>query len=63
MDLKNAMKNTWTCLEHFHGSLKTTWTMPQKIQEPHHENILGISGGFNITENPCQHFQSVIESD
>ena len=46
MDRKNAMKNTCTRLEHFHGSFKTTSTMPRRIQERHHENTLGISEDF-----------------
>ena len=59
MDLKNAMKNTWICLEHFHGSLKTACTMPWKNSWT---AAWGHTGIFNIIKNPCQHFQPVLES-
>ena len=59
MDLKNAMKNTWICLEHFHGSLKTACTMPWKNSWT---AAWGHTGIFSIFKNPCQHFQPVLES-
>lgn len=62
MDLKNAMKNTWICLEHFHGSLKTAFTMPWKSHELQHEDILGFSTSLKTLASTFNQYLKVCVS-
>ena len=60
-DLKNAMKNTCVCLEHFNGSLKTACTMPWKIHELQHEDTLGFSTSLKTLASTFNQYLKVFQ--
>ena len=62
VDLKNSMKNTWICLEHLHESLKTACTVPWKIHELQHEDILEFSTSLKTLASTFNQYLKVCVS-